>query len=177
MSSSSSVCSTIFPNDSERPPILSRVRCSTGAELDSISAATIMECRWVERRSCRSRIGGRESSVRGHPSCDDRHKFNSELAQVPRRPLSQTLYSQTAGSQPVQKCNTRNTSYAGPLSLNGIRIHISYEALPCHARSETIAWVRREFERNRHLQDTVSLCMSDHRQCSNILTILGEDQK
>ncbi|KAF9650743.1 hypothetical protein BDM02DRAFT_3092573 [Thelephora ganbajun] len=27
-------------------------------------------------------------------------------------------------------------------------------SLPRHARSETIAWVRHEFERNRHLEDT-----------------------
>lgn len=59
-----------------------------------------------------------------------------------------------------------------------IRIHLSpLKALPRHARSETIAWVRHEFERSRHLEDTVSSCnVSDSGTCSNTWTT-GEDQR
>jgi hypothetical protein len=68
---------------------------------------------------------------------------------------------------------TRCTEMSLILQLE-IHIHVSLQALPRHARSEAVAWVRHEFERNRHLEDTVSPCVSDQGTRSNTWTI-GED--
>jgi hypothetical protein len=61
-----------------------------------------------------------------------------------------------------------------PLNLAiGTRIYPSSLALPLHSRSETVAWIRHEFERNKHLEDTVRFRLSSGRLHSNTT---GQDQ-
>lgn len=174
MSSSSPVCSAIFPTDSGKSSISSRVRGLTGVELDSVSATTIMEHGWVGRRSSQSWVGSRAFEVTLVAMI-----VTSSTANSPRFLAGPSLKHFILRQQVLNLYRsairaTRCTQK--PLSLDpGICIHIYSEALPRHARSETIAWVRHEFERNRHLQDTVSLRTSGECRCSNA-PVTGEDQ-